>query len=304
MTTTWRMVPTTIGIRQVCLLSPTLFNIFLEKIMADALADHEGTVSIGGRTITNLRFADDIDGLAGQEQKLVKLVNHLEEASTAYDIQISAEKTQLMTNNTIGISIDITVDNKKLETASSFNYLGALVSDEGSKPEVLSRIAQTTAAVTKLKVIWNDTKIAISSKIRLMRSLAMSMLYARETWTITADIERSIQALEMRCFRKVKTRIGNAIRPYKDLLTSVKRRKLKWYGHVTRSSGLAKTVLQGIAQGGRRRGRQRKRWEDIKEWTGIEWNIIVRKAENHEKWRKLVVNSTVVPQRSARLRDS
>ena len=69
---------TTIGVRQGRLLSPILFNIFLERIMADALEDHEGTVSIGGRTITNLRFMDDIDGLAGQVQKLVKLVNHIE----------------------------------------------------------------------------------------------------------------------------------------------------------------------------------------------------------------------------------
>ena len=150
--------------------------------MADAHEDHEGTVSIGGRTITNLRFADDIDGLAGQEQELLKLVNHLEEASTAYGMQIRAEKTQLMTNNTNGISTDITIDNKKLETVRSFKYLGVIVSDEGSKPEVLSRIAQTTAAVTKLKVIWNDKNIAISSKIRLMRPLAMFIfLYACET---------------------------------------------------------------------------------------------------------------------------
>ena len=96
------------------MLSPTLFNIFLETIMADALEDHEGTVSIGGRTFTNLCFADDIDGLAGKEQELVKLVNHLEETSTAYHMQISAEKTQLMTNNTNGSSTDITIHNKKL----------------------------------------------------------------------------------------------------------------------------------------------------------------------------------------------
>ena len=270
---------TTIGVRQGCLLSPTLFNIFLERIMADALEDHEGTASIGGRTITNLRFADDIDGLAGEEQELVKLVNHLEEASTAYGMQISAEKTQLMTNNTNGISTDITIGNKKLETVHSFKCLGAIVSDEGSKPEVLSRIAQTTAAVTKLKVIWNDKNIAISSKIRLIRSLAMSIfLYACETWTITADIERRIQALEMRCFHKL---LGIS---YRD--------------HIT------KTILQGTVQGGRRRGRQRKRWEDnIKEWTGLQWNIALRKAENREEWRNLVVKSTVVPQRSARLRD-
>ena len=84
--------------------------------MADALEDHEGTVSTGGRTITNLRFADDNDGLAGKEQELVKLGSHLTEASTAYGMPISAEKTQLMTNNTNCISTDITIDNKKLET--------------------------------------------------------------------------------------------------------------------------------------------------------------------------------------------
>ena len=97
-------------------------------------------------------------------------------------------------------------------------------------------------------------------------------LYACETWTITGDIERKIQALEMRCLRKLlgisyrdhitneekKARIGNTIRPYEDLLTSVKRRKMKWYGHVTRSSGLAKTILQGTVQGGRRRGNDGK----------------------------------------------
>ena len=153
----------------------------------------------------------------------------------------------------------ITIDNSKLETVRSFKYLAALVSDEGSKPEVLSRIAQTTAAVTTLNVIWNGKNIATSSKIRLMRSVAMFIfLYACETWTITADIERRIQALEMRCFRKllgisyrdhitneeVKARNGNTIGPYEDLLTTVKRRKLTWYGHVTRSSGLAKTILQ------------------------------------------------------------
>ena len=74
-------------------------NIFLERIMADALEDHEGTVSIGGRTITNLHFTDDIDGLAGEEE-LANLVECLDKASTAYSMEISAEKTKLMTNNT------------------------------------------------------------------------------------------------------------------------------------------------------------------------------------------------------------
>ena len=75
-------------------------------------------------------------------------------------------------------------------------------------------------------------------------------------------------------------------------------------GKTTSQSGLAKTILQGTVQGGRRRGRQRKRWEgNIKELTGLEWNILLRKAENREEWRKLVVKSAVVPEQSARLRD-
>ena len=76
---------TTVWVRQGCLPSPTLFKIFLERIMTDAVEDHEGTVSTGGRTITNLRFADDINGLAGGEEELAKLVERLDQSSTAYD---------------------------------------------------------------------------------------------------------------------------------------------------------------------------------------------------------------------------
>ena len=88
---------------------------------------------------------------------------------------------------------------------------------------------------------------------------------------------------------KVCAKIQQAIGPHKDLLTIVKRRKLKWYGYVSRSLCPAKTILQGTVNGGRRKGRQRKRWEDnIREWTGLEFGKSQRAAENREKWRKLV----------------
>ena len=107
---------TTAGVRQGSLLSPTLFNIFLERIMTFTLKDHEGTVSIGGRTITSLRFVDDIDGLAGEEEELAKLVERLDKASTAFGMEISAEKTKLMTNNTSGINTEIKVNGQKLDS--------------------------------------------------------------------------------------------------------------------------------------------------------------------------------------------
>ena len=65
--------------------------------MTDALEDHEGNDSINGRTVINLRFADDIDGLAGEEEELANLVERLDKASKAIGMEISAEKTKLMT---------------------------------------------------------------------------------------------------------------------------------------------------------------------------------------------------------------
>ena len=91
------------------------------------------------------------------------------------------------------------------------------------------------------------------------------------------------------------TKIPQAIGSH-DLLTIVKRRKLQWYGHVSRSSGLAKTILLGTVKGGRRQGRRRKRWEDnIREWTGLEFGKSQRAVENREKWRKLVANHLWCP---------
>ena len=102
--------------------------------------------------------------------------------------------------------------------------------------------------------------------------------------------------MEMRCYRKVlhisykdhvtneevRAKIQQAIEPHEDL-TIVKRRKLQWYGYVSRSSGLAKTILQGTVKGERRHGRQKNRWEDnIREWTGLEFAKSLRAVENRE----------------------
>ena len=285
---------TTVGVRQGCLLTPTLFNIFLERIMAEALEDHKSTVSIGGRTISKLRFVDDIDGLVVE---LANLVERLDETFTAYGMQISTEKTKLMVNNTNGISSNIRVTGEKVETVQCSKYLGAIVTDEGSMPEIRSRIAQTIAALTKLKIIWG-------SKIILLRFLVMFI------FLYSAEIERKIHTVEMRNFRRVlgisykdhisnkdvRSRIRKAIGPCEELLSTVKRRKTKWYGHVTRAPGLAKTVLRGTVRGGKRKGRQRKRWEDnIRYWTGLELSDAVRKADEREEWRMFVARSCGAP---------
>ena len=179
-----------------------------------------------------------------------------------------------------------------------------IISNEGSKPEFLSRIAQTTAAISRLKIIWRDKNISLASMVKQMRTLISSTsFYANESWTLTAEIERRIHAVEMRCYKRLlnisykdhvtndglSNRIQNATGVHEDLLTMVKKRKLRWYGHISISCGMAKTIRQGTVKGARRRGRQKKRFEDnIKGWTesGL---VIPRGQRKAGKGRKLLL---------------
>ena len=152
----------------------------------------------------------------------------------------------------------IKVKGYNLETVTNFKYLGAIMTDEGTKREVLTRTAQATSALTKLKTVWKDRKITSKHRIQILRSIVTStLLYAHETWTLTAELERRIQTFEMRCYRKifgisvrdritnedVRNRVRAAIGLHDGLLSTVKTRKLTWYGHVTRATGLANIIM-------------------------------------------------------------
>ena len=156
---TWEWFRTTV-IWQGCLLSPALFNIFLERIICKALDDHEGKVSIGRRLITNFCFADDI----------VVNAEEGEEAGRRYRMEIGPDKTNVMTNNPNGFQREIKIKGQRLEEVENYKYLGVIVSNKESKPEILSRIAQTTAALSRLKLIWGDKNISLACNVKLMRT--------------------------------------------------------------------------------------------------------------------------------------
>ena len=215
--------------------------------MNEALQDHKGTLSIGGRVITNLRFVDDIDGLAGSENELINLINKIDSTSRTYGMEINTNKTKIMKNCEGHFNNSISLHGEVIESVDTFKYLGSILDDNGLTKEILSRISQMTASLTNLNPIWNNRNLTLNSKIRLLHSLVSSiLLYACETWTIIKELQRSIIAMDFRCLRrllklsykdritnkKVRNRFFMIIGNHKDLLIKVKERNLRWYGHI------------------------------------------------------------------------
>ena len=134
------------------------------------------------------------------------------------------------------------------------------------------------------------------------------LLYGCETWTLRADTERRIQAFENKCFRKllgiscierktneyVRKEVESLVGPQEPLLATIKRRKMIWFGHVTRHDSLCKTIMQGTIEGRRRRGRQRKCWLDnIKEWSTLTMPELLEKAMDRPVWRETAASAAL-----------
>ena len=176
----------TVGVRQGCILSPSLLNIFLEELVSRSLEGFAGSISIGGRIITDLRFADDIDLVAGSQEEMQDLTGRLASTSKSYGMKISTEKSKLLvTGASKGLSASIAIDGKQLEQVGEFKYLGSTITDDQrSIKEVRSRIAAASAAVARLVTIWRDRNISIGSKFRLLNAIVLSiLLYACQSWT-------------------------------------------------------------------------------------------------------------------------
>ena len=123
--------PIKTGVRQRCLLSPTLFNLFLEDIMQNALFCHNGTIKMNGRIITNIRFADYIDGLASSEDEMISLANKISEAASKFSMEINPTKTKLMLNDNT-CNPNIIIQNEHIDTVNHFKYIGSIIDEQCS----------------------------------------------------------------------------------------------------------------------------------------------------------------------------
>ena len=199
--------PMTMGVRQGCLLSPSLFNLLLEEIMSETLENAEEGAVIGGRKIARLQFTDEIALLGNTKEEVQDLFTRLDRTSKRFGMIISAEKTKSMQfdRTTDQVEMKVEVNGADVEQVKHFKYLGSLFTNDGRlQKEIETRTTIATSALARTKNIWKDHNITIRSKYRLLRALVIScFLYGCETWTLTQGLEKHITAFEHHCYSRL-----------------------------------------------------------------------------------------------------
>jgi exonuclease III len=291
----------TVGVRQGCVLSPDLFNLFLEHVLGGALEAHNGGALMNGRRVSNLRFADDIDLMGETTLEAQEILDTVHTASRRHGLEISKEKTKVLLVAKETREIAINIDNQKLEQVSHFKYLGTEVTEQNSSTtDIRCRIAQALAAVSNLRVIWRNRAISLKTKLRLLDCLVIpTALYGCEAWTMTKADTNRLRAFGMKCLRTVlgitwRDHITNqeitsrTSRAEGYIVNIVQSRQHTWLGHVLRMDGsrLPKMSLQAHAHGTRYRGRPRKSWfNSALECSGLDPTTAVSTANDREYWR-------------------
>ena len=168
---------TTVGVRQGCTLSPDLFNLVLEMIMRMALDNEAAGLTLCGRLVNNLRFADDINLMETSPDDLQAVTDHVNQQAARLGLVINIDKTKVMAVGDEHTKLHIQINGKELEQVKEFVYLGCVVSDDGrSIADIRRRIGLTYAAFNKLGIVWNCCNLSLTIKKKVFEALIMPIL--------------------------------------------------------------------------------------------------------------------------------
>lgn len=246
----------------------------------ERLEERPGIV-MGGRSIWNIRYADDTTMLTTSSEKCSVMGETLRTASERVGLKINRSKTQVMTVHGEG---DVQIQGEVIEKVGKVKFLGSYITTDGeSTVDIKCRIGCAKAVATSMTDVWKSRELSRRLKVQLAKSLVVSVaLYACETWTLRKQEEVMIEAFEMWLWRRVlrvswterrtnewvRDQIG--VRRENSLLEEVKRRKIRKYGHwKRRSESLVLTSIEGQTEGRGRRGRRKIDWMDnVVSWQG------------------------------------
>ena len=290
------------GVRQGCVLSPSLFNLFTEYIFRTL--DNNKGINIGGHRISNLRYAYDTVLLAESEEELQEIVDIVNEAGKSYNMKMNARKTKTMViSKKEGTTVTIRIDGTEIEQVQSFIYLGHKITQDGrSEEEVKRRIGIARTAFSKMNNTLTKPLIPMETRLRILKCYVWStLLYGAETWTISNVMKQRLCAFEMWCYRKMmnikwQDRVKNEeviqrANIKERLFRTIKKRTLIYFGHMIRKEDLQRKLLDGKINGTKSRGRPRTMWtNNISHWSGMSYIEATRRAGNRNNWRAVASN--------------
>jgi hypothetical protein len=315
--------PVSSGVKQGCVLAPTLFGIFFSMLLHHAFKDSTEGVYIHTRldgklyNIARLRaktkvrmvliremlFADDAALVSHTEDGLQQLVSHFSRACTEFGLTISLKKTNVMVQGT-AIPPSITIEDDALEVVENFTYLGSSISNSLKiDTEISCRIAKAVAVMAKLnKRVWNNSSLTEKTRLCVYQACVLStLLYGSESWTTYVKQERRLNSFHLRCLRRIlhikwQDRVPNTEVLERAKMSSIQatlcERRLRWLGHVRRMDPgrIPKDLLYGeLAQGTRSSGRPKLRYRDVTKRDMAQCGIAIdsweRLADDRPAWR-------------------
>ena len=263
----------------------------------DELEHLQESPTLDNHLCIDIRYADDTTLIAAVFEKLQLSTDQLQQACLKYGMKINAGKCKAISIN----QRPIKVDGNDVETVNDFIFLGSNV--PSTTVDVKRRISLANTAFGKLKKnIWSRNDVPVTLKMRLYKALILPIaIYGAETWSLTKEDTRKLSVFENNCLRailriRLQDRISlKRIRKMAKLETPIeniiKKRRLTWFGHVSRlpNDSLAKRLLKEEFAGRRKRGRPEKRWQDtIREDTGLPIATAERYAQDRTRWRQKV----------------
>uniref|UniRef100_A0A803TGN1 Reverse transcriptase domain-containing protein n=1 Tax=Anolis carolinensis TaxID=28377 RepID=A0A803TGN1_ANOCA len=289
------------GVRQGCILSPYLFNLYAEHIMRHAgLEESKAGVQIAGKNINNLRYVHDTTLMAESEEELRSLITKVKEESAKAGLQLSIKKTKIMATRLMD---NWQIEGENMETVKDFIFLGAKITADADCSQEIRRhlLLGKRAVMTNLNKIVKSRDVTLATKVCIVKAMVFTIVtYGCESRTIKKAERRKIDTFELRCWRKFlrvpwtarrsNQSIFQEIMPGCSLEGRILEAKMKYFGHIIRrQESLEKRMMLGKMEGKRKRGQPRARWMDgILEVTGLTLKVLVVATADREFWRGLV----------------
>uniref|UniRef100_A0A803SNW1 ribonuclease H n=1 Tax=Anolis carolinensis TaxID=28377 RepID=A0A803SNW1_ANOCA len=288
------------GVRQGCILSPSLFNLYAEHIMRHAgLEKTKARVKIAGRNINNLRYADDTTLMAESEEELRSLITKVKEESAKAGLQLNIKKTKIMATR---LTDNWQIEGENMEAVADFIFLGAkITADADCSQEIRRRLLLGRRAMANLDKIVKSKDITLAMKVHIVKAMVFPVItYGCKSWIIRKAEQRKIDAFELWCWRKILRAPWTARRSNQSILQEIMpscslegrilEAKMKYFGHIMRrQESLEKIMMLGKTEGKRKRGRPRARWMDgIREVTGLTLKELGAATADRKLWCGLV----------------